>query len=94
MELTAEDYHRLRPLYPQSKFAVKGDPSYIAFQQQKRAMLLHVARERGFGEIKPLWNAILQCQRAGFTLEEIAIVLETDMDTITQEWEIIRQNAR
>ena len=51
-------------------------------------------KERGYGDIKPLWSAILECRRAGFTLSETAIVLETDLDTILFEWDRIQQNAQ
>lgn len=94
MELTAEDFWRLQPLYPQSDFTRKGEPLFIAGQRQKKAMKLHLAKERGYGKIKPLWNAIIQCSRAGFTLQETASILETDIDTIESEWDIILQNAR
>lgn len=60
----------------------------------KRKMKLHLARERGYGDIKPLWNAILTLRRGKFTFEEIAIVLETDIDTILFEWDRIKQNAQ
>ena len=93
MELTAQDFWRLQPLYPQSDFTRKGEPLYIACQRQKKAMKLHIARER-YADIKPLWNAIIQCGRAGFNLQETASILETDINTIENEWDIIRQNAR
>ena len=94
MELTAEDYWRLAKVYPQSDFEREGEPLYIAMQRQKKQMRLHLARERGYGDIKPLWNAILQCRRAGFTLQDTACILETDIDTIENEWDILLQNAQ
>ena len=94
MELTAEDYWRLAKIYPQSDFEREGEPLYITMQRQKRAMRLHLAKEQGYGDIKPLWSAILTLHRGKFTLEEIAIVLETDYDTIKFEWDRIQENAR
>lgn len=94
MELTAEDYWRLAKIYPQSDFERDGEPLTYAIQRQKDAMRLHLAKERGYGEIKPLWSAILTLRRGKFTFEEMAIVLETDYETIKQEWDHILQNAR
>ena len=94
MELTARDFWRLQPLYPLANYERNGEPIYIAKQRQKRAMRLHLARERGYGDIKPLWNAILTLRRGKFTFEEMAIVLETDLETIEREWEQIQENAR
>lgn len=93
MELTAQDYWRLAKVYPQSEFQRQGEPLYIAMQRQKHAMKRHLARERYAG-IKPLWNAVIQCRRAGFTLQDTAWILETDLDTIENEWDRILQNAR
>ena len=93
MELTAEEYWRLAKIYPQSQFERDGEPLYIACQRQKQAMKLHIARER-YASLKPLWNAIIQCRRAGFTLSETASILETDLDTIESEWDRILQNAQ
>lgn len=93
MELTAEDYWRLAKIYPQSDFEREGEPLSYAMQRQKRQMKLHLAKERGYGEIKPLWSAILTLRRGKFTFEEMSIVLETDIDTIRNEWERIKQNA-
>ena len=92
MELTGRDYYRLKSLYPQKQYERKGEPLYIACQRQKRAMLLHVARER-YADIKPLWLAIIRCRQAGLNFDEIADVLETDIKTIDQEWDRILQNA-
>ena len=94
MEMTAEDYWRLAKIYPQSDFEREGEPLHIAIQRQKRAMRLHLAKEQGYGDIKPLWNAILTLRRGKFTFEEMAIVLEMDLETIMQEWDRIKQNAR
>lgn len=94
MELTAQDYWRLAKIYPQSDFEREDEPLYIAMQRQKRAMRLHLARERGYGDIKPLWSAILTLRRGKFTFEEMAIVLETDLETIEREWDRIQENAR
>ena len=93
MELTAEDYYRLKKIYP---FEPKspGEARYITEQRRRRKMKLHLAKERGYGEIKPLWNAILTLRRGKFTFEEMAIVLETDIDTILFEWDRIQQNAQ
>lgn len=93
MELTAEDYWRLAKIYPQSDFERECEPLSYAMQRQKRQMKLHLAKERGYGEIKPLWSAILTLRRGKFTFEEMSIVLETDIDTIRNEWERIKQNA-
>lgn len=93
MELTAQDYWRLAKIYPQSDFEKEDEPLYIAKQRQKRAMRLHLAKERGYGDIKPLWSAILTLRRGKFTFEEMAIVLETALETIRNEWERIKQNA-
>ena len=93
MELTGAEYWRLAKLYPQSQFERDGEARYIAMQRQKQAMKLHLARER-FTGIKPLWLAILDIRKAGFTLQETAHILETDIDTIETEWERIKQNAR
>ena len=93
MKLTGHDYYRLKSLYPQAQYERKGEPLYIACQRQKRAMRLHVARER-YADIKPLWLAIIRVRRAGFTFDEIADVLQTDIETIEQEWDRIILNAR
>ena len=93
MELTAEDYYRLAKIYPfEPKFS--DEARYIAEQRRRRKMKLHLARERGYGDIKPLWNAILTLHRGTFTFEEMAIVLETNVDTILLEWDRIQQNAQ
>ena len=94
MQLSADEYWRLAKLYPQSDFERDGEPLSIAVQRQKKQMKLHIAREKGYGDIKPLWSAILECRRAGFSLRDTAWILQTDLDTITSEWERIRQNAR
>ena len=93
MELTATDFYRLQPLYPQGEFEREGEPLYIACQRQKDAMRLHLARER-YADIKPLWSAILTLLRGKFTFREMAIVLETDLATIETEYERMQQNAR
>ena len=93
MELTATDFYRLQPLYPQKQFEREGEPLYIACQRQKDAMRLHLARER-YADIKPLWSAILTLLRGNFTFREMAIVLETDLATIETEYERMQQNAR
>ena len=93
MELTARDYYRLAKIYP-SEPKFPDEARYITEQRRRQKMKLHLARERGYGDIKPLWSAILECRRAGFTLSETAIVLETDLETIEREWERIKENAR
>ena len=93
MELTADEFWRLKPLYPRKNYEREGEPFYIASQRQKRAMKLHLARER-YADITPLWNAILTLRRGQFTFDEMAIVLEMDLETIMQEWDRIKQNAR
>ena len=93
MELTAEDYYRLKKIYPFEPES-PDEARYITEQRRRQKMKLHLAKERGYGDIKPLWSAILECRRAGFTLSETAIVLETDLDTIEREWERIKENAR
>ena len=93
MELTAEDYYRLTKIYPFEP-QYPDEARYITEQRRRRKMKLHLAKERRYGDIKPLWSAILECRRTGFTLSEIAIVLETDLETIEREWERITENAR
>ena len=93
MKLTGNDYYRLKSLYPQERYEREGEPLYIACQRQKHAMRLHIARERYAG-IKPLWLAIIRVRQAGFTFDEIAHILQTDRETIDQEWDRIRLDAR
>lgn len=93
MELTAQDYYRLAKIYPfEPKYP--DEARYITEQRRRRKMKLHLAKERGYGDIKPLWSAILTLRRGKFTFEEMAIVLETDIETIEREWERIKENAR
>ena len=93
MELTAEDYYRLAKIY-RFEPEYPDEARYITEQRRQRKMKLHLARERGYGDIKPLWNAILTLRRGKFTFQEMAIVLEMDLETIMQEWDRIKQNAR
>ena len=93
MELTAEDYYRLAKIYPFEP-EYPDETRYITEQRRRQKMKLHLAKERGYADIKPLWSAILECRRAGFTLSETAIVLETDLETIEREWERIKENTR
>ena len=92
MEMTAEDYHRLKKIYPFEP-EYPDEARYITEQRRKRKMLLHIARER-YADIKPLWSAVIQLRKSGFTFQEMAFILETDIDTIENEWERIKQNAR
>ena len=93
MELTAEDYYRLAKIYPFEP-QYPGEARYITEQRRRRKMKLHLAKERGYGDIKPLWSAILTLRRGKFTFEEMTIVLETYLETIEREWERIKENAR
>ena len=93
MELTWDDYYRLQPLYPQSDFEKKGEPLRMACQAQKRAMCLHIAKER-YADIKPLWLAIIRVRQAGFSFNEVATILDTDVETIYREYDRILQNAQ
>ena len=93
MELTAEDYWRLAKIYPFEP-AYPDEARYITEQRRRQKMRLHLAVERGYGDIKPLWSAILTLRRGKFTFQEMAIVLKTDIETIEQEWDRIKQNAR
>ena len=94
MEVTAEDYWRLQPLYPEKDYKRDGETLRMTIQRQKKDMKLHLAREKGYGDIKPLWFAILECKRAGFSLRDAASILQTDIEIIINEWERMRQNAR
>lgn len=93
MQLTGHEFYALVKIYPLSDFERDGEPLYIAKQRQKKQMQMHIARQR-FAGTKPMWNAVIQAKRAGFSLRETAWILQTDIDTIENEWDRIQQNAR
>ena len=93
MELTGHDYYRLAKIYPfEPKYP--DEARYITEQRRRQKMRIHLAKERGYKDIKPLWSAILECRRSGFDFQEMTIILETDYDTIKWEWDRIKQNAQ
>lgn len=93
MKLTPEQYYRIKPLYPLSDYQREGEAIYIATQRQKEVIQRHAARQRYRG-IETNWVSVLALRREGFSLEQTADILNTDIGVIESIWVRIRENAR
>ena len=93
MNLSASEYWRLTKIYPLEQ---RGDEAlYIAEQRRKERMRLHIAKER-FGHLKakPLRDAVIILRAERFSLRNIAYILDTDIEAIQFQWNVVLQNAR
>ena len=93
MKLKANDYWRLAKVYPLER---KPDEAlYITEQRRKERMHLHLAKER-FGHLKakPLRDSVIILRGEGFSLRKIANILDTDIEAIQFQWDVLLQNAR
>ena len=93
MKLYAEDYWRLAKVYPLER---KPDEAlYISEQRRKEKMRLHLAKER-FGHLKakPLRDSVIILRGERFSLRKIAYILDTDIEAIEFQWDVLLQNSR
>ena len=93
MNISAANYWRLAKVYPLEH---KPDEAlYISEQRRKERMRLHLAKER-FGHLKakPLRDAVIILRGEGFSLRKIAHILDTDIEAIVFQWEVVLQNSR
>ena len=91
--LSAANYWRLTKIYPLEQ---RGDEAlYISEQRRKERMRLHIAKER-FGHLKakPLRDAVIILRGERFSLRKIAYILDTDIEAIQFQWDVLLQNAR
>lgn len=93
MELTASEFYRLQKIYPLSRYKSRAEPLSVSKGRQKQDMRMHLAKER-YGKMRPLWSALIQIRRDGFTLDEASKILEVDIETILTEWDRLRQWSR
>ena len=58
-------------------------------------MRLHLAKERfGYLKAKPLRDAVIILRGERFSLRKIAHILDTDIEAIQFQWDVLLQNAR
>ena len=94
MNLSAANYWRLAKVYPLEH---KPDEAlYVTEQRRKERMRLHLAKERfGYLKTKPLRDAVIILRgEPGFSLRKCAHILDTDIETIKFQWDVLLQNAR
>ena len=93
MNLSAANYWRLAKVYPLER---KPDEAlYVSEQRRKERMRLHLAKERfGYLKAKPLRDAVIILRGEGFSLRKISYILDTDIEAIVFQWDVVLQNAR
>ena len=93
MNLSAANYWRLAKVYPLER---KPDEAlYVTEQRRKEKMYLHLAKERfGYLKAKPLRDAVIILRGEGFSLRKISYILDTDIEAIKFQWDVVLQNSR